>query len=68
MENCQIFIENIGVLITKNRRFILKKRRFIFTNLTLTDSTLHFSCYFTKLLHSHFIPLLNHFTMQEKCY
>ena len=37
-------------------------------NLTLTDSTLHFSCYFTKLLHSHFIPLLNHFTMQEKCY
>ena len=36
--------------------------------LTLTDSTLHFSCYFTKLLHSHFIPLLNHFTMQEKCY
>ena len=36
--------------------------------MTLTDSTLHFSCYFTKLLHSHFIPLLNHFTMQEKCY
>ncbi len=36
--------------------------------LTLTDSTLHISCYFTKLLHSHFIPLLNHFTMQEKCY
>ena len=36
--------------------------------LTLTDSTLHFSRYFTKLLHSHFIPLLNHFTMQEKCY
>lgn len=31
MENCQIFIENIGVLITVNRRFILKKRHFIFT-------------------------------------
>ena len=31
MENCQIFIENIGVLITINRRFILKNRRFIFT-------------------------------------
>ena len=31
MENCQIFIENIGVLITVNRRFILKNRHFIFT-------------------------------------
>ena len=31
MGNCQIFIENIGVLITGNRRFILKKRRFILT-------------------------------------
>ena len=30
--------------------------------LTLTDFTLHFSCCFTKLLHSHFIPLLNNFT------
>ena len=29
---------------------------------TLTDFTLHFSCCFTKLLHSHFIPLLNNFT------
>ena len=36
--------------------------------LTLTDFTLHFSCCFTNLLHSHFIPLLNNFTMQEKCY
>ena len=35
---------------------------------TLTDFTLHFSCCFTNLLHSHFIPLLNNFTMQEKCY
>ena len=36
--------------------------------LTLTDFTLHFSCSFTKLLYSKFIPLLNNFTMQEKCY
>ena len=37
-------------------------------NLTLTDFTLHFSCSFTKLLYSKFIPLLNNFTMQEKYY
>ena len=37
-------------------------------DLTLTDFTLHFSCCFTNLLHSHFVPLLNNFTMQEKCY
>lgn len=30
MENCQICIENIGVLITENRRFILKKSAFYF--------------------------------------
>ena len=36
--------------------------------LTLTDFTLHFSCCFTNLLHSHFVSLLNNFTMQEKCY
>ena len=36
--------------------------------LTMTDFTLHFSCFFTKLLHSHFIPLLNNFTISEKCY
>lgn len=35
---------------------------------TLTDFTLHFSCCFTNLLHSHFVSLLNNFTMQEKCY
>ena len=38
------------------------------SELTLTDFTLHFSCTFTKLLHSHFIPLLNDFTVREKCY
>ena len=37
-------------------------------NMTLTDFTLHFSCCFTNLLHSHFVSLLNNFTMQEKCY
>ena len=37
-------------------------------DLTMTDFTLHFSCCFTKLLHSHFIPLLNNFTISEKCY
>ena len=37
-------------------------------HLTLTDFTLHFSCCFTNLLHSHFVSLLNNFTMQEKCY
>ena len=37
-------------------------------NVTLTDFTLHFSCCFTKLLHSDFILLLNSFTLQEKCY
>ena len=36
--------------------------------LTLTDFTLHFSLTFTKLLYCKFIPLLNNFTMQEKCY
>ena len=36
--------------------------------MTLTDFTLHFSCCFTKLLHSDFILLLNSFTLQEKCY
>ena len=35
---------------------------------TLTDFTLHFSCCFTKILHSQLNPLLNNFTMQEKCY
>ena len=35
---------------------------------TLTDFTLHFSLTFTKLLYYKFIPLLNNFTMQEKCY
>ena len=39
-----------------------------FHYLTLTDFTLHFSCCFTNLLHTHFVPLLNNFTMQEKCY
>lgn len=32
-------------------------------DLTITDFTLHFSCCFTKLLHSLFITLLNNFTM-----
>ena len=36
--------------------------------MTLTDFTLHFSCCFTKILHSQLNPLLNNFTMQEKCY
>ena len=36
--------------------------------LTLTDFTLHFSCCFTKILHTQLNPLLNNFTMQEKCY
>ena len=39
-----------------------------FDRLTLTDFTLHFSLTFTKLLYYKFIPLLNNFTMQEKCY
>ena len=38
------------------------------TEMTLTDFTLHFSCCFTKILHSQLNPLLNNFTMQEKCY
>ena len=33
--------------------------------LTLTYFTLHFSCCFTKILHSQLTPLLNNFTMQE---
>ena len=39
-----------------------------YDNMTLTDFTLHFSLTFTKLLYYKFIPLLNNFTMQEKCY
>ena len=35
---------------------------------TLTNFTLHFSLTFTKLLYYKFIPLLNNFAMQEKCY
>ena len=38
------------------------------SHMTLTDFTLHFSCCFTKILHSQLNPLLNNFTMQEKCY
>ena len=41
---------------------------FSIVTLTLTDFTLHFSLTFTKLLYYKFIPLLNNFTMQEKCY
>ena len=33
------------------------------STVTITDFTLHFSCCFTKLLHSLFITLLNNFTM-----
>ena len=33
------------------------------SRMTITDFTLHFSCCFTKLLHSLFITLLNNFTM-----
>ena len=40
----------------------------VIDELTLTDFTLHFSCCFTKILHSQLNPLLNNFTMQEKCY
>ena len=46
-----------GAIAAKNGSFV-----------TLTDFTLHFSCCFTNLLHSHFVSLLNNFTMQEKCY
>ena len=46
--------------------YITWKRRLV--ALTLTDFTLHFSLTFTKLLYCKFIPLLNNFTMQEKCY
>ena len=43
--------------------------RFLFPLfMTLTDFTLHFSCCFTEILHSQFNPLLNSFTLQEKCY
>lgn len=35
----------------------------IANSMTITDFTLHFSCCFTKLLHSLFITLLNNFTM-----
>ena len=41
---------------------------FSIVTFTLTDFTLHFSLTFTKLLYNKFIPLLNNFTMQEKCY
>ena len=42
--------------------------RYLIISMTLTDFTLHFSLTFTKLLYCKFIPLLNNFTMQEKCY
>ena len=55
-----------GVLLPfKTSPFTLQKESFCKPKrvlLTLTDFTLHFSCCFTKLLHSHFIPLLNNFT------
>ena len=48
-------------------QFILKIRSHPTYAVTLTDFTLHFSCCFTKILHSQLNPLLNNFTMQEKC-
>ena len=51
---CRMFVNYFGSSLAKA--------------VTLTDFTLHFSCCFTNLLHSHFVPLLNNFTMQEKCY
>ncbi len=39
-----------------------------YKNICLTDFTLHFSLAFTKLLYYKFFPLLNNFTIQEKCY
>ena len=48
------------------REYILLEDYFYIV--TLTDFTLHFSLTFTKLLYCKFIPLLNNFTMQEKCY
>ena len=62
---------NVVLLRFKRTPFRLQKESFCNakrTLLTLTDFTLHFSCCFTKLLHSHFIPLLNNFTCEEKCY
>ena len=53
------------LLVCKRTRFGEQKDSFWSVKglvLTLTDFTLHFSCCFTKLLHSHFIPLLNNFT------
>ena len=47
--------------------FTGSKRGIWVGDMTLTDFTLHFSCCFTKLLHSHFMSLLNPFTKQEKC-
>lgn len=55
--------------ITKELCDMLDDLKFVDqTLMTLTDFTLHFSLTFTKLLYYKFIPLLNNFTMQEKCY
>ena len=56
---------NVGLELQTGRKHSVQA---FYGIMTLTDFTLHFSCCFTNLLHSHFVSLLNNFTMQEKCY
>ena len=69
--NKHLWVAIVPLLHTNSGTIGVEKRRFLYimgAKMTLTDFTLHFSCCFTNLLHSHFVPLLNNFTMQEKCY
>ena len=56
---------NKGVAIEYANVVVLDSNDSTYINgtVTITDFTLHFSCCFTKLLHSLFITLLNNFTM-----
>ena len=59
----------IGIYITLSSilyyfaKYIILLCQVYYITLTLTDFTLHFSCSFTKLLHSSFIPLQKRFTL-----
>ena len=65
---CQVYYITLPSILYYFAKYIILPCQVYYITLTLTDFTLHFSCCFTKILHSQLNPLLNNFTMQEKCY
>ena len=64
----QVYCITLSSILYYFAKYIVLLCQVYCITLTLTDFTLHFSCCFTKILHSQLNPLLNNFTMQEKCY